>query len=372
MRFLPFVLSALVAGLVSAQAAPAENEVPRLPHGARSGGTCTITKYSQVGQIKNCQTVVLNNLAVPAGQTLNLNLRDGAHLTFAGTTSFGYKEWEGPLLSMTGNGVTVTAAKGAVIDGDGPQYWDGKGGKGKKKPKFFRMSHMTNSHVNGVTVRNTPVQAFSITNVNNLFLDHITVDNRLGDTKGGHNTDAFDVANSDGVYITNPTVYNQDDCLAINSGKNTFFSGGTCSGGHGISIGSVAQGSTVSGVHVENSHVVNSANGIRIKTVENATGGAVNNVTYTGITLENIRNFGMVIEQDYSKKTGGPSGHPTAGIPITDVTINNIRGSVAAKASPLNIVCAPGGCKDWHVSGFGVTGGRPSSKCQNVPAGLKC
>lgn len=166
-------------------------------------------------------------------------------------------------------------------------------------------------------------------------------------------------------------VYNQDDCLAINGGSDTYFSGGLCSGGHGISIGSVSQGKTVSGVHVQNSRIENSANAIRIKTVQDATEGSVSNVTYQNIALSNITNFGLMIEQDYSKKTGGPSGHPTAGIPITDVTISNVTGTVAKKASPINVVCAKGGCDGWNVSGFNVTGGKPSEKCQNVPKGIQ-
>lgn len=32
---------------------------------------------------------------------------------------------------------------------------------------------------------------------------------------GGHNTDAFDVGSSTGVYISGANVKNQDDCLAI-------------------------------------------------------------------------------------------------------------------------------------------------------------
>jgi len=49
-------------------------------------------------------------------------------------------------------------------------------------------------------------------------MNKITVDNKAGDTQGGHNTDAFDVGSSSRVTITGATVNNQDDCLAINSG----------------------------------------------------------------------------------------------------------------------------------------------------------
>jgi polygalacturonase len=67
---------------------------------------------------------------------------------------------------------------------------------------------------------------------------------------------------------------NQDDCLAINSGTSITFTGGTCSGGHGLSIGSVGGRSdnVVKTVTISSSTVKTSQNGIRIKTVSGATG----------------------------------------------------------------------------------------------------
>lgn len=58
-------------------------------------------------------------------------------------------------------------------------------------------------------------------------LNHITIDNANGDNRGGkevgHNTDGFDIGASNGVYIYNPVVHNQDDCLCINSGQVRVF-----------------------------------------------------------------------------------------------------------------------------------------------------
>jgi polygalacturonase len=129
----------------------------------------------------------------------------------------------------------------------------------------------------------------------------VTIDDSAGDgSNGGHNTDAFDIGSSTGVYISGATVYNQDDCVAINSGSDISFTGGYCSGGHGLSIGSVGGRSdnTVDGVVFESSTVTSSENGVRIKTVSGAT-GSVKNVTYSGITLSSISDYGIVIEQDY-------------------------------------------------------------------------
>lgn len=71
--------------------------------------------------------------------------------------------------------------------------------------------------------------------------------------------------------------------------------------------------------------------GVRIKTVSEAT-GSVKNVTYTGITLSGINDYGIVIEQDY--ENGDPTGTPTDGVPITELTLSDITGSVGDDAAP--------------------------------------
>jgi polygalacturonase len=291
---------------------------------------------------------------------------------FQGTTTFGYKEWKGPLIAVSGKKITVTGASGNVIDGDGARWWDGKGGNGgKTKPKFFKAGKLFQSSISGLNIKNTPVQCFSVSGSTDLVLDKITIDNSAGDTQGGHNTDAFDVGTSTGITISNVHVQNQDDCLAINSGNNIVFSGGYCSGGHGLSIGSVGgrASNDVSNVLITGSQIVNSDNGVRIKTVYDAT-GSVNNVTYSDITLSGIHKYGIVIEQDY--QNGSPTGTPTGGVPITDVAIRGVTGSVDSSATAVYILCAKGACSNWAWSEVSIAGGKTSSKCLNVPSPATC
>ena len=78
---------------------------------------------------------------------------------------------------------------------------------------------MFSSTISDIKIINSPVQVFSINGAKDLTLSGITIDNSDGDGNGGgHNTDAFDVGSSSGITITGATVYNQDDCLAVNSG----------------------------------------------------------------------------------------------------------------------------------------------------------
>ncbi|KAE9961492.1 glycoside hydrolase 28 protein [Venturia inaequalis] len=337
----------------------------------RGSSSCTFTTAAAaISGKSSCTTITLSNIAVPAGTTLDLTgLTKGTSVIFSGTTTFGYKEWVGPLISIAGTGIKVTGAPGHLIDGDGSRWWDGKGGNsGKKKPKFFYAHKMFDSIITGLNIKNHAVQCFSVSGANNLVIDSVTTDNSAGDAGDlGHNTDAYDVGASTNIVISNANVKNQDDCLAINSGSNITFIGGTCSGGHGLSIGSVGGRSdnVVKDITIASSTIINSDNGVRIKTVSGAT-GSVSGVTYKDITLKNIGKYGIVIEQDYLN--GGPTGKPTTGVPITGLTVTNVKGTVASSGTNIYLLCGKGSCSNWKFSNIAVTGGKKSTACTNIPA----
>lgn len=251
--------------------APSPREVERAIE--ERAATCKFTGtagYSSASKSKaSCSTIILDGLTVPAGETLDMtDLADDTVVMFEGTTTWEYKEWEGPLFAVSGTGVKVVGASSAVLDGQGALWWDGEGDDGKTKPKFFQAHDLTSSTIEDLYVLNPPHQVFSINGADTLALTSITIDASDGDADSlGANTDCFDIGSSDGVTITGAKCYNQDDCVAVNSGTNIKFTGGLCSGGHGLSIGSVGGRSDniVENVYFESSTVENSQNGVRIK-----------------------------------------------------------------------------------------------------------
>lgn len=120
-------------------------------------------------------------------------------------------------------------------------------------------------------------------------------------------------------------------------------------------------------VTISSSTVSDSDNGVRIKTVSGET-GSVSGVTYKDITLSNIAKYGIVIEQDY--ENGSPTGTPTDGVPITDLTISGVTGTVASGGVNVYILCAA--CSDWTWTGVDITGGDTSTDCTGIPDGASC
>ena len=218
-------LGFLLGAAALAAAVPTPTTAPEFnPAVLHKRASCTFTAASAASASKkDCATIVLDNIAVPSGVTLDLtDLTSGTAVIFEGETTWGYEEWSGPLLSISGENIAVSGNSGHTLNGGGAQWWDGEGGNGgKTKPKFFYAHSLTgSSSITGLNILNTPVQAVSIDGASGLTITDMTIDDSAGDAGSlGHNTDAFDVGSSTGVTITGANVKNQDDCLAINSGS---------------------------------------------------------------------------------------------------------------------------------------------------------
>ncbi|KAL7420496.1 hypothetical protein Q5752_004446 [Cryptotrichosporon argae] len=335
--------------------------------------SCAITDFDDVDDVVSaCTSITLGPLTVPSGETLDLSgLADGTTVTLAGNVTFSSgTAWDGPLFEIGGSDITFDGA-GLVFDGNGQDYWDGEGSNGgTTKPHFLQVN--MGGTFKDLYVLNAPVQCFSISSDYALTISGVTVDNRAGDALDssgvtlGHNTDCFDAAPYASLVITGSTCYNQDDCLAINSGQDITFSDNYCSGGHGISI-AVGTDETASDVLISGNTVVNSVNGLRIKTTYDATDGSVSNVTYTDNTVTNATTYGVVIEQDY--ENGSPTGTATSGITITGVAFTGTNTvDVADGADEVYVLCGDGSCTGtWDWSGLCVSGGDEGSVSGDPP-----
>ncbi|KAI9335839.1 putative extracellular polygalacturonase [Zopfochytrium polystomum] len=344
--------------------------------------TCTVQTYADFAR---CQTAAIANasttpqhihiqgpVTVPTEKNVDWSrLPPGTVVTVSGEVVF--EKWTTNranslyLFLIGGEGVTFDGA-GGVFDGRGQDYWDGLGSNGGvPKPKFFKFSTSKGSVIRNLYVKNAPQHTFRVSGPNTVY-DNIVFDNSLGDLQGGHNTDAFDI-NASNITIQNSWVHNQDDCLAASSGTNIQFLNTTCIGGHGISVGSISTGEQLDGLFVSNCTIADSDNGVRIKTNVNATNAYVRNVVYADVALRNISKYGVVIQQDYLN--GGPTGTPTDGVQIANVTLRRVTGWVRDDARFAVYVLCGRNCTGFVFEDLDIRGGNAS--CSGVvPGGQGC
>ncbi|XP_060535280.1 uncharacterized protein LOC132707435 isoform X2 [Cylas formicarius] len=343
-----------------------------------SAEPCVVSDFDDVeNATKQCSDIVFDNLYVPAGITLKLNLTKGASVKFKGNTTFGFTNWLGPLVTINGTGLNVQGDEGAIFDGQGQLYWDGLGGPGSEKPQFFTIEAFHSTFSN-IKVINTPIDCVQVTNAINVTLSDWIIDDSAGDPgvapegQEGINTDGFDVWNSTDVVIKDSVVYNQDDCVAVRCGANVYVANMYCHGTHGLSISvgfsnTSVPLNTLSNVTFADSILVNSDNGIHIKTHRDGGYGSITNVTYRNITISTIHKYGIEIQENYPDINGEPRNN----VPIVDLKMVNITGSVEKNAVPVFIRCADGGCADWKWSGVDITG-QKSDQCNFNPEGYTC
>ncbi|KAG4413119.1 hypothetical protein IFR04_013736 [Cadophora malorum] len=345
---------------------------------ANAPASCTASEYAQITSVvAACTNIVLENISAPASSTILLDkLQTGSTVTFAGKTTFGTTaDDDFDPIYIGGTDITITGAPGHVIDGNGAAYWDGEGSNGgSAKPDHFIVLHdMVNGVISNLNIQNWPVHCFDVTGCDGMLLTGLTLDNSAGDAPNSasgskaaaHNSDGFDFSSSDNVVLSNTVVKNQDDCVAVTSGTNVTVTGMTCSGGHGLSIGSVGgkSNNVVSGITFSDSTVTDSENGCRIKS-NSGTTGTIEDIVYKNIKLSGITDYGIDVQQDYLN--GGPTGTPTNGVTISGVTFENVTGTATSDATNYYVLCGTG-CSDFTFTDVSISGGGETSSC-NFPS----
>ncbi|KAK7045398.1 hypothetical protein VNI00_007649 [Paramarasmius palmivorus] len=286
-----------------------------------------------------------------------------------GDVTFGVKNWDGPLFVVSGQDITFNG-NGHKFDGNGPEYWDGLGlNDGVTKPAPMMKIKISGTYTDVVVV-NAPARTYSVSNPAPLLMTSLTIDNSEGDKPNsqsngkaaGHNTDGFDCSTQD-LVISNSLssiIHNQDDCLAINKGSNITFTGNTCTGGHGISVGSISTGAVVKDIHITDNKIIDNDQALRIKTKASATDASVSGITFSGNTATGCKKFGVIIDQGYPTTLGKPG----SGVTISDVLFTGKTSNIAVadKATRVAVNCGSGSCKGtWDWSALKVTGGKASN-----------
>ncbi|XP_057861791.2 polygalacturonase [Cryptomeria japonica] len=184
------------------------------------------------------------------------------------------------------------------------------------------------------------------------------------------NTDGIDIFTSKNFIINDTSIGTGDDCIAIGEGSsNITITSVTCGPGHGISIGSLGKGNSqadVSDVKVLGAKLIETQNGLRIKTWQGGS-GMTKAISFEDIQIVNAGNP-IVINQYYCDL---PYSCPnqTSAVKISNVSYNNIHGTSASEIA-LKLDCSESvPCTGITLSDISLTlasGGKASSFCQNA------
>ncbi|XP_060535647.1 polygalacturonase-like [Cylas formicarius] len=276
------------------------------PAAPASAADSTLTELSQVQDIvSNCTDIVVQDLTVPGGESLELDLQ-------------------------TGDQLKVEGLAGHVIDGRGKFYFDGQGGGSlSAKPEFLSIAEVQNSTFSRINILDCPISCVSVVSSNDVVLDEFTVD-------------------------ASAVSENQGDCVVVNQGGNYTLQELVCEAGEGLSFLfgfgniSISQNNTGGNVTVENSAILNSKSGLRIKNIPGIQ-GSITNIVYSNITLQGITNFGINIERNNADNGVEPADN----IPIKKLKRNSVTSIMAGTSSimDVNVKCSSGCTITWNWDG---------------------
>ncbi|OWM75435.1 exopolygalacturonase-like [Punica granatum] len=266
-----------------------------------------------------------------------------------------------------------TLSGGGVFDGQGKIAWGQndchKNKNCKRIPMNMRFNFITNALVHDITTLDSKNFHVNVIGCKNLTFLRFTVTA----PENSPNTDGIHIGRSDGIYITDSTIRTGDDCISLGDGsRQVHVTGVKCGPGHGISVGSLGkyQGEEpVSGLWVKNCTLINTQNGVRVKTWPASYPGSVSDLHFEDINMVNVGNP-IVIDQVYCPWNQCQANIPSL-VKISNVSFKNIRGS-SSTATAVKLACSSKvPCQDVVVGDINLTYKGPeapaaSCQCSNV------
>ena len=239
--------------------------------------------------------------------------------------------------------VTITGANG-TIDGQGAVWW-----AHHEKPlaEKYTRGHLielmwsTEVEVSNLTLVNSPFWTVHPVYVRGFVARDLTI---LNPTSGAPNTDGIDPDSTSDVLIERCYIRTGDDAIAIKSGwdeygyeygvpsrnitiRDCVFSSPCCAA---VCIGSEMSGG-VADVRVENSHLFDSAEGLRLKSGKGR-GGYIRNISMSDVTMVGMKTAFM-----YNCNYGGhPVGYNASAIPdVGSIYARNVTGTGCGRVADL-------------------------------------
>ncbi|KAJ7748004.1 extracellular exo-polygalacturonase [Mycena olivaceomarginata] len=349
-------------------------------------------------------------IVIPAGKTYDIR----STLSFAGCVNCDFQVegtlkisedltfWNGKssMISISGiKGAKMHSIIGTgLVDGNGVPYWiEFAANNSYRRPTLVVIDGASS----GITISNlnfkNPAAGFHSAkgDSTNILYDSLTLTAVSTATATAKNTDGIDVGAStferdhyqSGKFTFLSFCFcagtQKNDCIALKPGANfTTATDITCSGSHGLSVGSLGSGAgsrdTVTNAVLGPALMINSAKAVGIKLWEGGSAhgiATVSNVTWTGITVQNC-DYAIQIQSCYEAANTSSCISNTDS--LTGVVFTGFTGTTSTKFSPVvtNLNCAPGATCDVVVKNFSVKppSGTAQVQCSNIDdaLGLTC
>ncbi|KAI9691612.1 MAG: hypothetical protein M1822_007683 [Bathelium mastoideum] len=331
-------------------------------------------------------------IVIPAGKTYYLNSVldftgcDSCDFQIEGTlrASNNLNYWEGKTAIIYLKDITAAKVRSVtgsgIIDGNGQAAWDEfSTNSSYRRPTLVYTAGGSDITFGGFSMVNPP-NVFHSANggASNIVYTSLNLSAISTSKNPAHNTDGFDVGPATYVTYNNIVVLNDDDCIAFKSGASYITVDGiTCTGSHGLSVGSLGESSndSVTNIYVSNATMINSAKAVGIKTYPSGDGhgqSTVTNVTYTGIKVQGS-DYAIQIQSCYNSDASYCSSNP-GNAQISDVVFADFSGTTSKTDSPAtsNLDCGAKGKCGIKIEGYDVAPPSGTGKvlCANTPSDL--
>ncbi len=259
----------------------------------------------------------------------------------------------------------------SVIDGNGADWWKAANKDSKTyRPPFFFLQNINGLNISNLEFRNSPRVHLKIRNAKDTSIDQILIHS----DKDSPNTDGINVGAVQNLSITNSTIYNGDDSIAINSYKpyidqNIKINNMAMYYGHGISLGSDVS-SDIENVTATNIDFHFTHNGLRIKTdcdkdcsdkddndfanSKNKNPVTINNINFNHITMEGVK-FPIIYNFGYESKKW-------SNVNVKNITYSDIHSENSKM--PSTLLChKQNGCSGINFDNVSIDS---AGECQDI------